>query len=320
MQEYIATAQPVGRRTSPRARGQRLVGHRPQRDGRARAGGLPRPAPHVGRPDPHRQGLPVLRRPPRARRVRSTPRDASRCGAFFDSRPRPRSRRCCTDTTDLLADLTDYAAVVVGPPTEAATVRSVQLVGLSRRAPSGRGRARNGTVEKRDHRARRRRPTSDRRCRAPAHLAAAPRRAALWPPCSSVRADAATPPSTPCAPRRSTRCGTQRRRPRLRRRRVVDGRGLRRRRGRARRAAHARAAVRRRVAGARHRRSRMSVAIGIEHGVEPLSACSVVVAPVVVDGEHVGSVGVLGPTRMNYPQALATVDVVSERLGRRCGG
>jgi heat-inducible transcriptional repressor len=63
----------------------------------------------------------------------------------------------------------------------------------------------------------------------------------------------------------------------------------------------------------------MSVAIGVEHGVEPLSACSVVVAPVVVDGEHVGSVGVLGPTRMNYPQAMATVDIVSDRLGRRLG-
>lgn len=63
----------------------------------------------------------------------------------------------------------------------------------------------------------------------------------------------------------------------------------------------------------------MSVAIGVEHGVEPLSACSVVVAPVLVDGEHIGSVGVLGPTRMNYPQALATVDMVSNRLGRRLG-
>ena len=30
-----------------------------------------------------------------------------------------------------------------------------------------------------------------------------------------------------------------------------------------------------------------------------------------------GSVGVLGQTRMNYPQALATVEVVSERLGQR---
>jgi len=61
----------------------------------------------------------------------------------------------------------------------------------------------------------------------------------------------------------------------------------------------------------------LSVAIGAEHGVEPLAACSVVVKPVVVDGEQVGTVGVLGPTRMNYPQALATVEAVSDRLGRR---
>jgi len=63
----------------------------------------------------------------------------------------------------------------------------------------------------------------------------------------------------------------------------------------------------------------MSVAIGVEHGVAPLSACSVVVAPVIVEGEHLGSVGVLGPTRMNYPLALATVDIVSDRLGKRLG-
>jgi heat-inducible transcriptional repressor len=61
----------------------------------------------------------------------------------------------------------------------------------------------------------------------------------------------------------------------------------------------------------------LSVAIGAEHGVEPLAACSVVLAPVVADGATVGTVGVLGPTRMNYPQALATVEVVSDRLGRR---
>jgi heat-inducible transcriptional repressor len=61
----------------------------------------------------------------------------------------------------------------------------------------------------------------------------------------------------------------------------------------------------------------LSVAIGAEHGVEPLAACSVVVKPVIVDGEQVGTVGVLGPTRMDYPQALATVEAVSDRLGRR---
>jgi heat-inducible transcriptional repressor len=61
----------------------------------------------------------------------------------------------------------------------------------------------------------------------------------------------------------------------------------------------------------------LSVAIGAEHGVEPLAACSVVLSPVFADGAQVGTVGVLGPTRMNYPQALATVEVVSDRLGRR---
>ena len=61
----------------------------------------------------------------------------------------------------------------------------------------------------------------------------------------------------------------------------------------------------------------LSVAIGAEHGLEPLVSCSVVVKSVTVDGEQLGTVGVLGPTRMNYPQALATVDVVSDRLGRR---
>jgi heat-inducible transcriptional repressor len=63
----------------------------------------------------------------------------------------------------------------------------------------------------------------------------------------------------------------------------------------------------------------LTVAIGAEHGIEPLAACSVVVAPVVVEGQQMGTVGVLGPTRMNYPQALATVEVVSERLGQRLG-
>jgi heat-inducible transcriptional repressor len=63
----------------------------------------------------------------------------------------------------------------------------------------------------------------------------------------------------------------------------------------------------------------LSVAIGVEHGIEPLAACSVVVKPVVVDGEQVGTIGVLGPTRMDYPQALATVEAVSDRLGRRLG-
>ncbi|MGI8759324.1 MAG: heat-inducible transcriptional repressor HrcA [Acidimicrobiales bacterium] len=61
----------------------------------------------------------------------------------------------------------------------------------------------------------------------------------------------------------------------------------------------------------------LSVAIGVEHGVEPLSECSVVVARYQVEGETAGAIGVLGPTRMNYPRALAAVAMVSQRLSRR---
>lgn len=60
----------------------------------------------------------------------------------------------------------------------------------------------------------------------------------------------------------------------------------------------------------------LSVAIGTELGLEPLADCSVVVAPYQVEGEQGGTIGLLGPTRMNYAQALAAVAIVGKRLGR----
>ena len=59
----------------------------------------------------------------------------------------------------------------------------------------------------------------------------------------------------------------------------------------------------------------MRVAIGGETGVETLADCSLVVAPYSVEGETTGMIGVLGPTRMDYEQALSAVAVVSRRLG-----
>ena len=51
-----------------------VLGHRPLRDGGARARGLSRAAPHERRSHPDRQGLPLLRRPPHgAGRARSQP-------------------------------------------------------------------------------------------------------------------------------------------------------------------------------------------------------------------------------------------------------
>ena len=63
----------------------------------------------------------------------------------------------------------------------------------------------------------------------------------------------------------------------------------------------------------------LSVAIGTETGVAPLAECAVVVAPYKVDGEQIGTIGLLGPTRMDYPKALAAVHVVSSRLGESLG-
>jgi heat-inducible transcriptional repressor len=60
----------------------------------------------------------------------------------------------------------------------------------------------------------------------------------------------------------------------------------------------------------------LTVAIGTEHGVEPLADCSIVVSPYEIEGERAGTVGILGPTRMHYEQALAAVAVVSKRLGQ----
>jgi heat-inducible transcriptional repressor len=60
-----------------------------------------------------------------------------------------------------------------------------------------------------------------------------------------------------------------------------------------------------------------NVSIGTENTMDSLAECSLVVAPYGIGGEVVGTIGVLGPTRMNYPQALTAVAVVSQCLGRQ---
>jgi len=61
----------------------------------------------------------------------------------------------------------------------------------------------------------------------------------------------------------------------------------------------------------------MSVSIGAENNLESLADCSLVVAPTFIEGEQRGSVAILGPTRMDYGQAMAAVTIVSRRLGER---
>ena len=57
------------------------------------------------------------------------------------------------------------------------------------------------------------------------------------------------------------------------------------------------------------------VAIGEETGLPSLADCSLVLAPFSTEDTDGGTIGVIGPTRMDYPQALSAVTAVSRRLG-----
>jgi heat-inducible transcriptional repressor len=61
----------------------------------------------------------------------------------------------------------------------------------------------------------------------------------------------------------------------------------------------------------------LTVRIGSENQQADLRECSLVLAPYLVEGEVAGTVGVLGPTRMDYRKAQAAVAAVSQQLGRQ---
>jgi heat-inducible transcriptional repressor len=234
-------------------------------------------------------------------------------GQFF-STAHGRLEELLHRTTDLLARLTNYAAVVVGPKAEAIAVRSVQLVGLSSAAATivavlGNGAVESERIEIPPH-------VTDDQIQAAsrhleAHCAGRPLGQVTLPPTGDELVDAIAVSALEALVAGAAS------------EHVYLGGAS------AMVSAFDAVDIVRDVLSTLEQQfvvvslvsdildRGMSVAIGVEHGVQPLSACSVVVAPVVVDGEHRGSVGVLGPTRMNYPQALATVEVVSERLGQR---
>ncbi len=58
----------------------------------------------------------------------------------------------------------------------------------------------------------------------------------------------------------------------------------------------------------------VKIFIGGESGVVPLDECSVVTAPYEIDGQIVGTVGVIGPTRMAYERVIPIVDVTAKLL------
>jgi heat-inducible transcriptional repressor len=221
------------------------------------------------------------------------------------------------DTSRLLSDLTDHTAVIIGPPHEGASVKSVQLVGL------GSGIAllvmvlSNGAVEKRTLELAP--DVGDERLAAvTAHLSRELTGKSLVAvgPSVAPTGDDATDAVVAAA------LAAMRTAPDGEEHVFVGG---------ASRMAMAFDAVDtvREVLGILEQQyvvvtvlrdvldRGLQVAIGTETGLETLAECSLVVAPYEIDGENVGSIGVLGPTRMNYPQALAAVAVVSKRLSHR---
>ena len=235
------------------------------------------------------------------------------------------------DTSRLLSSLTQYAAVVVGPPPEAATVRSVQIVGLTPRVALLVVVLSNGVIEK--HTVEFDRDVDEVvLAAAGARLAAglsgltltASADAAVW-----ADVEAAGRPTGAGAPVGDL----------LEVVRVARG---------ALGATDSRSSDQVYIGGTSRMASAfdavatvsevlqileqqyvvvtllhdvldrgLHVAIGTETGMEPLADCSVVVSTYEVEGESAGSIGVLGPTRMNYQQAMAAVAVVSQRLSNR---
>jgi heat-inducible transcriptional repressor len=58
----------------------------------------------------------------------------------------------------------------------------------------------------------------------------------------------------------------------------------------------------------------VQIFIGGESGLVPLDDCSIVTAPYKVDGQVVGTVGVIGPTRMAYERVIPIVDITARLL------
>jgi heat-inducible transcriptional repressor len=58
----------------------------------------------------------------------------------------------------------------------------------------------------------------------------------------------------------------------------------------------------------------VQIFIGGESGIAPLDECSVVTAPYEVDGQVIGTVGVIGPTRMAYERVIPIVAITAKLL------
>ena len=316
VQEYITTAQPVGSTHVANATGVKVSSATVRNEMAVleQEGYLAQPHTSAGRiPTDKGYRFFVDHMAPDGRLDQQA---SERVGNFFDT-THGRLEELLHQTTNLLAQVTHHAAVVVGPKAESASLRSVQVVGLGSRHATVVAVLSNGSVESETVEC-----SSDvsemKLAAASAHLhkflgGRSLENVRPVPPTGDTEVDAVCELATTALGAVASEQPV-----------FVGGASS---------MAQAFDTVET-VRSVLHTLEQqyvmvslvrdvlhrgLSVAIGAEHGVEPLAACSVIVKPIIVEGEHVGTVGVLGPTRMDYPQALATVEVVSDRLGRRLG-
>ena len=64
----------------------------------------------------------------------------------------------------------------------------------------------------------------------------------------------------------------------------------------------------------------VQIFIGEESGFEVLEGCSVVTAPYTVEGQVLGVLGIIGPTRMAYDRVIPLVDVTARLLAATLDG
>jgi len=61
-------------------------------------------------------------------------------------------------------------------------------------------------------------------------------------------------------------------------------------------------------------RAGTDISIGGENSIEGINQCSVITTDYKINGKTVGSIGILGPTRMNYSKAVTLVEYVTDQL------
>ncbi|WP_089608571.1 HrcA family transcriptional regulator [Dehalobacterium formicoaceticum] len=64
----------------------------------------------------------------------------------------------------------------------------------------------------------------------------------------------------------------------------------------------------------RKRKDGTDITIGEENSIQGINQCSVITTDYKINGKIIGSIGVLGPTRMNYSKAVTVLEYVTDQL------